>query len=172
MTPSPKGDQYSTRTSDPKRLANLVSLGGDDAPQWTQQELAAMWTHQLQSPLNFDLSSISKDVDHTIMVVTRADPRPLTRFLDLLRHPKPPIELLQWTKDFAKGHTSGNDGMPSEIASALYYASILLARSRCGRKISELDDASLRRGSEWIMRQPWLDEQSREIISQGLASLE
>ncbi|MBA2706866.1 MAG: hypothetical protein H0U59_03570 [Gemmatimonadaceae bacterium] len=156
--------------SNPKHLAGLVSLSGDDAPQWAPQELGAMWKHQLEAPLQFDLSTIAKDVDATITQMTRADPRPLGRFVDLFRHPRPPLELLQWTKDFAKAQTSG-EGMPPEIAAALYYASILLARMRCNRRISELDDAALYRGSARIMEQPWLDPETREFFSTALASL-
>jgi len=170
--PSNRGDPYNTRMSDPKRLAGLVSMSGDDAPQWTEQELAGMWKHQLEAPLNYDLSGVSKDVEATIAMATQVDPRPLMKFGDLFRHPRPPIELLQWTKDFAKAHTVGGNGMPSEIAAALYYASILLARLRCGRRISELDDAALHRGTSWIIRQPWLDPETREMITAGLASLE
>ncbi len=164
-------DPFSTQTSNPKRLAGLVSLAGDEAAQWSPSELESMWKHQLDAPLLFDLSSISKDVQATITAATQVDQRPLERFGDLFRHPRPPIEVLQWTKDFAKSHSIGGNGMPSEIAAALYYSSILLARLRCGRRISDLDDASLRKGSDWIMRQPWLDAQTRDLIEQGLASL-
>ena len=165
-------DPYSTQTSDPRRLAGLVSLAGDDTPQWTPKELASMWKHQLDAPLNFDLSTISKNVDATITMATQVEKRPLAKFADLFHHPRPPLELLQWTKDFAKGHTVSGNGMPSEIAAALYYGSILLARLRCNRKISELDDAALAKGARWVMGQSWLDEDSRELFANGLASLE
>ena len=62
--------------------------------------------------------------------------------------------------------------MPSEIAAALYYASILLARLRCSRRISELDDAAMRKGTMWIVRQPWLDDETRQLFNAGLLSLE
>ena len=173
MTPKQTGDPFNTHGSDPKRLAGLVSLAGADALDWSPQELASMWKHQLEAPLQFDLGSVSNDVEATIIEATRVEPRPLARFVDLLRHPRPPVELLQWTKDFAKAHTvGGTDGMPSELAAALYYASILLARLRCNRRISELDDAALRKGGTWVMRQPWLDEETRQLISAGLSSLE
>src|SRR5205085_12629274 len=57
MTPPGNGDNFTTRTSDPRRLAGLVSITDNPADAWTPQDLAAIWKHQLNSPLTFDLSA-------------------------------------------------------------------------------------------------------------------
>jgi hypothetical protein len=168
-----KGNPFSTRASNPRQLAGLLSLAGQPAPQWTADELAAMWKHQLNAPLTYDLGTISPKVGETITMVTRADPRPLEKFGDLFKHPRPPIEILQWTKEFATNHTGGQEeAMPAEIATTLYYASILLARLRLHRKISELSEADLRKGLVRLSRQNWLDQATRDLLADGLKSLE
>jgi len=170
MTTPGNGDNFTTRTSDPRRLAGLVSITDNAADAWTPQDLAAIWKHQLNSPLTFDLSTVSPTVGETITTFTRADPAPLATFADLLKHPHPPIELLQWLKDFAKAQS--NDGaLPAEIAATLYYASIVLARLLCQRRISELDEKSLKTGIERVIDKPWLDAQTRQLLQAGLSDL-
>ena len=52
----------------------------------------------------------------------------LKSFGDLLHHPNPPLELLRLTKDFAKACRLSRSGpLPREIATLLYFASIIVA---------------------------------------------
>jgi hypothetical protein len=169
----PTGDPYSTRSGNPRKLAGLMSMAVQPSNEWSAQELAAMWMHQLDAPLLFDLSALSPRVGDTIAQATRVDPQPLSRFVDLLRHHRPPVEVLQWTKDFAKSHMVGgaDAALPPDIAAVLYYGSILLARLRLGMRISELDETSLRRGVMRILEMPWLDEETHKLLASGLQSL-
>jgi hypothetical protein len=90
----------------------------------------------------------------------------------LLHHPNPLPELLELVKEFAKDHRADAESpLPPEVATVLYYASIAVALSRCGRRISRYDDASLRQGFQWGCAQPWVDEATRGLLQEGLRVL-
>lgn len=165
-----RSGRFNTRGSNPKNLAGLVSLAGDQPEVWTAAELESMWKHQLKAPLTFDLGTVSKNVQETITTATMTDPQPLDNFGDLLKHRRPPIELLQWMKDFAKTQSSEGTIAP-EIATTLYYTAIVIARLKNQRKITELDDATLQRGIGLVLEKPWLDPLTRQILSDGLKSV-
>jgi hypothetical protein len=159
------------KNSDPRALVGLMSLAADGPTKYTTAELKAIWRHQLEAPLQFDLQEVSQDITTTLAEVTRADHRPLNSFGDLINHPQPPVQLLQWAKDFAKSHANGADHFPGDVASVLYYVAIALARTRLARKITELPDSELRRGVEWASKQLWLDESTRAVLSKSLADI-
>ena len=54
--------------------------------------------------------------------------------------------------------------LPRDIATVLYFAGIVVALTRCGERISQLDDAALRAGIEWAMSLPRLDEETRDAL--------
>jgi hypothetical protein len=168
--PDSRQQRFNTRDSNARMLAGLVSLAGDQPDQWSAAELESMWRHQLKAPLTFDLSTVSKKVQETITSATQADPQPLESFGDLLKHRRPPLELLQWMKDFAKAQTSEGT-IATEIATTLYYTAIVLAILRCHQKISGLDESTLRRGISMVIDQKWLDGGTRQIMNDGLAAL-
>jgi hypothetical protein len=77
------------------------------------------------------------------------------------------MELLELAKDFGKAlRLDSSCGVPAEVATVIYYASIVAARVRLGRRISDLDEAALRRGVEWTLAQPWLDAAMRAMFEQ------
>ena len=161
-----------------KLLSGLLSLA-DDSPQaaksagWSPAELAAVWRHQLKAPLLVDLGDVAPDAAMTVAQVTQPQRGSLESFADLVGHPDPPAELLQLAKEFAKSQRAGAAGtaFPAEVATALYYLSIALPLARTGRRITEMDDAKLRQGLEWGLRQPWLDEATRNLYRDALRRL-
>ena len=154
--------------SDPKLLADLLKTGGGAETLWLPEELATVLRHQLSAPVEFEPRPIGS-------AQPPAHPRqtaPVTSFGELFHHPNPPVELLLLTKDFAKASRVRLECLlPEEVATVLYYASIVAARVRLGKRISGLDDKSVREGIEWVLAQPWVDEQTRGLFEQGLASL-
>jgi hypothetical protein len=89
-----------------------------------------------------------------------------------LQHPHPPIELLEMLKDFAKAHAlHPRSPLPREIATVLYYASILVAMNRCDRQITKLDSNLLRASVADLLPQEWLDESIRAVFTEGLCRL-
>ena len=153
--------------SQPRNLASLMDLEGQGRQAWLPEDLAAMLAHQLSAPLVFDISRVPgySDPSHADEI---EDGSRLTNFGELLHHPRPPLDLLRVTKDFAKGSDKREDApIPSEIATVLYYATILVALSRHGVRITELGDQSLQEAIAWTLRQKWVDERTRLIFIQG-----
>jgi hypothetical protein len=96
----------------------------------------------------------------------------LKSFSELFRHPNPPLELLALTKDFAKANMNqAESSLPTEVATALYYASIASALVRLGVRISTLKDPDLHRGFSWTKEQAWIDDGTRVLLAEALAAL-
>jgi len=94
-------------------------------------------------------------------------------FGDLLHHPQPPLEMLQRVKRFAKACKVKAEGpLPPEVATVLYFASIVVALLRCEARISELDNKAIRTGTEWALAQTWLDQPTRSIFEEAAAKWE
>jgi hypothetical protein len=47
----------------------------------------------------------------------------------------------------------------------------VVARIRCAKRITKMDERSLRFSLNWALRQPWLDESTRGILQQGLNAI-
>lgn len=160
--------------SDPTRLSAMLA---PDLPAtlWEPGELAAVLRHQLAAPLDFTPPGAEEAGDRAKPRTADMVPVPTglpQTFGALLFSPDPPIDLLIQLKTFAKPFvTSAKGALPREIAAVLYYGSIILARTRCGRRISELDDASLRYGLEGMVNCDWLDASTRGLMVEGLRSL-
>jgi hypothetical protein len=147
-------------TSDPRRLADLLEREPDAARVWTADELAAVLRHQLAVPLHLDLDGAADDE-----AMRRS-------FGDLLADPHPPVNVLDRVKLFAKAaRTRADGGLPPEVATVLYYASIAAADARCGRRITRLADAALREGYEWVLAQPWAGDPCAAAVREGLAAM-
>jgi hypothetical protein len=58
------------------------------------------------------------------------------------------------------------------VAEVLYFASIAAALVRRGKRISQLDDDTLRSCFERIMTEPWLDEDTRTLMRAGKEQLD
>ena len=49
----------------------------------------------------------------------------------------------------------------------MYFATIVAAMIRCGRRITNLDDEAVLKGVEWSLRQSWLDDRTRALLADG-----
>ena len=123
--------------------------------------------------MQVDLGTFDPKTAGSLKIQSEAQGLLLKSFGDLFRHPSPPVDLLKLVKDFAKANLDHPaSGMPGEIATALYYASIAVALVNLNQRISQLPDADLRRGSlKRVKEQPWLDEQTKELFSAALTKL-
>jgi hypothetical protein len=153
-----------TLDTDPKHLASLIEDDDIGERIWKPSELAAILRHQLTTPLHVDLAGAAGPLQEA----AEARGLVLKSFGDLLQHPQPPIALLKLMKDFAKACRMGRRGsMPREIAAVIYFVSIIAAMTRCSRRITTLDDHALSAAVEWALGQPWLDETTRAVFSEG-----
>jgi len=57
------------------------------------------------------------------------------------------------------------------VAAVLYYTSIAAGLVRLDQRISQLNDAELRRGFTWAKDQRWVDPPIQQLLAQGLQKL-
>jgi hypothetical protein len=156
----------------PQSAAALMGLGLEAQRPWRQEELAAVLQHQLDAPLQVNLAGLGPTRAAQVRVLSEAEGLLLKKWRDLLQHPHPPLDLLCLVKGFAKAHREHPQSpLPREVATVLYYASIVAARLRCGERITELPDADLRKGLHWAIDQAWLDPWLKELFASALNSL-
>ena len=147
------------------RLSRLLESVNGSEGGWSQDELCQVWQHQLASALGSDL-------DESETGTTEITATQINTFKDLFWHPSPPVEFLRLVKGFAKQHLDHpHSPLPKEIATGLYYLSIVTALIRTDHLISRLDDDTLKQGFKWGLQQPWLDEDTKELLQVGLVRL-
>jgi hypothetical protein len=163
--------------SDARQLSKIMNLDEATPDTWSDQDLAAMLRHQLAAPLGSDLSRLElskseeKIRDETLGKAASAQVR---TFQDLFEHPRPPLALVKWAKDFFKQQAgaSASRRPEQEVAYLLYLLSILIPRVRLGSRISKLSDADLRNGMKWAVSRKWLDGQTRKLCIVGQRELQ
>jgi hypothetical protein len=126
----------------------------------------------MSAPILVDLGGFDPATAARLKTLSGAQNLLLKSFLDLFLHPVPPIELLALTKDFAKGNMEHPDSaLPHEVAAVLYYASIAAAYVRLDQKISQLNEAELKRGLSWARSQAWVEAPIRNLLDESLQKL-
>ena len=148
------------QTAHPSRLAMMLTVEGVD--RWRPDEMAAILRHQLSSQLEADLAAADR---------AGLAPSPMT-FGELLHHLRPPVALLERVKHFAKASKAKSTGpLPPQVATLLYFASIVAARLRCDARISGLDDDAILKGTQWALAQSWIDPPTRTLFEEAVAKL-
>jgi len=159
--------------TDAPKLGKLIQMSDCWNVVWSKEDLAPMLHHQLESPIEFDLSRLDPEMVNRLRLSTSAKGLLLKSFSELLHHPRPPLELLSLTKDFAKAARNHPESpLPHEIASVLYFACIGVALVRCGQKISELSDEQLLDAFTWVCEQSWVDESTKSLFSEAREALQ
>lgn len=153
----------------PTQIAELFERADDPQTLWRSDEMRAIWRHQLNADLEFDLGGLSEtSAAQLASLATSADSHART-FGDVLFHPTPPLPLLELVKEFAKAHSTHPQSLlPREIAMALYCAAIAAALVRWNRRITSLPDDTLRAGLRQLSRFPWLEENTRALVRAAL----
>jgi hypothetical protein len=154
-------------------VAQMMDVDEGDQGLWNRDELEAMFRHQLAAPLEFDFGLLGPSSVRQLESLRSVEDPPIHSFADLLNHPRPPIELLKITKEFAKSCRSRSDcRLPDEIATMLYVLSILVAMTRCSQRISKLDDQYLDHMADWAREQSWIDDATRSLLRGGCRAVE
>ena len=136
---------------------------------WEASELRAVFTHQWLAPLAVDLGDYGSALGAS---VSAGDGPRLRSFADLMLHERPPLVLLNLTKEFAKRNLySTRSAIPTDIARVLYLVSIAAAL-RCYRKrISTLGVGALCEGLRWALAREWVHEDATQVLREGLDAL-
>ncbi len=166
------GEHEAAKDTRTRVLAQMMGLDSSGQRLWSQEELGAVLRHQMLTPLDVDLGRLDADAAAQMRTLTRPDDPRTPRFADLLFHDRPPLGLLQRTKEFAKSSRSHPDSpLPVEVATVLYFAAIAAAMVRWGRRITRQGDAALRGGFEWGAALSWIDDPLRALFQEGLKAL-
>lgn len=150
------------------RPAELLELGLASARPWRPEELAAAWEYHLSAPPRFDLSRLDAAEADEVRELLAEQGMLLASLRGLLRHPVPPVELLELTRDFATTSLQATDPpLPPDVANVLFHLAVAVALTRGGERISALSDAELLRGLDWSLAQVWVDESSRATLGRA-----
>ena len=153
-------------------LRRVIAFDEADRAIWPVEEIRRVFRMQLGARLHLELERCGVcDRDMVLALADQASP-PIRSVADLLYHPHPPVDLLWAVKDFAKGRKEdpGAEIAP-EVALTLYYGSIAAALTRCGERITSLNDDELMAGMNWVIKQTWLDDRMHNLIGRGMNHL-
>lgn len=158
--------------SDPRRLANVFGLAEGTETCWSNDELRALLAQQLSAPLDFEVGTADPNLTTGLASLSQAGV-PIPKTLgELLGHSRPPLKLLELAKGYAKAAQKNPVcGVPREVATVLYYASIAAALVRCGQSITTLNDKELRQGLAWAVRLSWIDARFKGLLTDALGHL-
>jgi hypothetical protein len=158
------------QNSDAGHLLRLLDVSEQTSTRWSSADAEAMFQHQLLASLDFDLSGEAAHGATTVAALKDlpgAEKAGITTFGKLFTHLTPPISLLKLSKDFfkrtAKMHPK--DSAEHQVAYLYYLLSVVVARLRHGKRITDLSDLELLKGVEWASKQTWVDDQSRNLLN-------
>jgi hypothetical protein len=127
-----------------------------------------MLRHQLDAPLEFDLSSLelkgreARDRDKTLTGTTNIQ---IQTFRDLLFHQQPPLEALKLAKEFFKWRTqSCEKESPVWKVAYLFYLLCLLASGERAAQLTSLGSKDQLKGAKWALAQTWVDQPTKRLI--------
>jgi hypothetical protein len=155
--------------TDPRVLALILEV--DEAPRriWPAEELGAILRHQLATSIQLDLEGLGGTLKTRLIALSPAQQPGKLTFGELFQLAHPSLDLLQLVKQFAKSsRVRGETGLPAEIATVIYLASIVVALLRCNTRISEQSDEALAYGVQWVIDQPWVDETMRQLFRSAM----
>ena len=156
-------------TAEAQSLHFLLEYVESREALWTEEDLNAILSHQMDTPLSVDLGALRGQSADRVEQMAHARGLTLKSFGDLFLHRHPPVELLVLTKEFAKRNlASPESSLPKEVAQVLYFGSIALARYRCGESISRLSKADIQIGVEWCLDRHWVKEDLRTLLAEAV----
>ncbi|WFB36110.1 hypothetical protein P3T73_18310 [Kiritimatiellota bacterium B12222] len=169
----PLTDSTRTLREEAKGLLALLNEMDPGEPLWSHEDLESILSHQMEAPLLIDLGSMHGVNAEQVQQLASTRGLVLRSFEDLLTHPHPPVELLIFTKEFAKRNlASPRSPIPAEVARILYFSCISSAMLKCGRKISQLSLTEIGEGIDWCLHRPWLQSEWRELFKNTKGFLE
>jgi len=150
-------------------LLRLLELDEHTPTNWPRADAAAMFQHQLAAPLELDLSGENAPGSTTVEALAelpRARRAGIRTFADLFSHAAPPLAVLKVAKDFFKraARSQPRDSAEHRVAHACYLLSVVTARRRLDKRITNLSDTELRHNIHWALRQEWLGQAIHTLL--------
>jgi hypothetical protein len=157
-------------STDPRILAQFLEVDAEPRRFWSVDELGSILRHQLSTPVQVDVETASPDFRASLMALPSDQQPGKSTYEEVFHLAAPPLELLSLLKQLAKSSRAREESaLPPEIATVVYLTSIVVARVRLGRRISEQSDASLLYGIQWVLNQTWIDEGTRLLFHEARA---
>ncbi len=158
--------------TNPHLLGQMLVCEDERQPLWRQDELGGLLRHQLAAPLREALGTIDLTFAPDLMAAVQDTRYPLGTIHDLFVHPRPPLELLEFTKQLGRRNTQLNASeMPPEVGAVIYFGSIALALVRCNERITSFDDEQLSCGFEQLLGWEWINPELRQVVQQAMGKL-
>lgn len=157
---------------DAKSLAAMLDINPDSTPEWPAEDYQGIFEHQMALSLKTELAGIdSEQAGHLVDLCDSSQPV-ISSLADLMLHPRPPMELLDFAREYAKYLCDCVPSpIPPEIAVSLYYVSIAAAIKCYGYANTTLPDDKLADGLAWTSEQAWVDDQSKLSLREALEIL-
>ena len=146
-------------------VSSLEQIATLTQPGWEVQELALILTQQLSLPLpSLAIQRLAEENTDNEMINTVGE---------LLAHQQPPLRAIRWLKKYATINLKApSRQLPPPVAEALYYASIVAAKIRCGAWLTRVSPDSARKGLESLLEMSWIDPAVQSLLQQGFQSLD
>ncbi|MBI1374547.1 MAG: hypothetical protein GC159_17655 [Phycisphaera sp.] len=159
---------FAPEASNPGNLARMLNMEASAIGLYSPTELGEVLQHQYNASIADDLIRLTPDIRNRVYdLLDFADP-PIRTFGDLLDHARPPAELLDLIKRYAKvGHRDPTQPLPLEISRLLYYIAIVLALTRCNTRITTLPPRTLVKGIDMLLDWRWLDPRTLAVLREG-----
>lgn len=154
-------------------LANSVSLlclESSSELLWNNENgMNQLWGHVLSTPLSLLIEEWKLNVS---LEQTANETHSLQTLRELWQHPCPPLELLQALKTSAKrsamnipGQEKTHNNLPYGINVILYTTMIAIAELRLNTRTTSDSNSRIAPRLKAILKTPWLDAMTREILS-------
>ena len=157
----------------PASLGDLIELDVQPRRVWRGSELGAILRHELSLPLSVALGDLKLSAcELGTPDVGEGGGLRLVSLGTLLHHARPPLELLERVKQWAKSARHDPQGhLPEDVAAAVYALAIAAALLRHGRRITSMSDAAARNYLEWARGREWLDAASARLLGDAIEVL-
>jgi DNA-directed RNA polymerase specialized sigma24 family protein len=155
-----------------EEFTGLLALAENDFTRLLPAEQVALYGSYLSMPISGLLSpeDVHTSTNGTDAPDTYADVSGLT-FASILADEAPSCEVIRRVKEgLTKLIKDQNAPIPTQIVGVLRLTAIAIARTRCGSDISSVRVEKLRRSVEAVIRQPWLDEATQNVLREYFES--
>lgn len=149
-------------------MARLCALIGPGRPAdfgWTASDYGAMATHFLAARLRDELGDAAA-VDAAGAPGASMD----VSIGELLANPSVSGAQLVVLKTHVKALLAGRQGIPRDVAKALYAAVVARGRVLSQRNVSRLGDREFERLARWCLAQPWVPPLIADVVRTAVGS--
>ncbi|MEZ4601225.1 MAG: hypothetical protein R2940_15655 [Syntrophotaleaceae bacterium] len=153
-------------------LYALLDVEHDANIPWAAGDFKAILEHQLHTPLISEserFGEISRQPAER--VAGRLSVLSCRTFQDILQHPSPSVEVLQWIKDFAKAAVKNDSDLPKEVGRVLYILAILRAQATHRACITTMPPLEIKNEAYRSLTFPWLPDGIQKLIRDSLRCL-